>query len=239
MSHQTEGPSDRPYRSHLRPACLACRRRKSRCKARDGSDICAMCQVHDTSCIFPRISASRRGLTTPSRQAAEVPRYRETSYIPQDSLDENLVVNVLADSTQHSDVSCYPQELPNFSEHQSDRVTTPVISNDGVSPRRSAFPSASVITAGATITSHVIGPASADDSDALERYLLTITNSGGRPVVRTSPSTWAPTRLTRPVLFNTVLSRPLGTSKAQSIAPQKCEIIEKFLEPNSKDLVNL
>lgn len=239
MDNQAEKSSERPYRSHLQPACLACRRRKSRCRPRDGSDTCAMCQVHDTSCVFPHSNAGRRVSAISARRAAAVARHTDSPNLPDVSLDETTVADTRAEAPEQSDLPCYPQEPPTFSEHhRGDRATT-AISTCGLSSSRSPFTSADVFIAGGTNTSHIIGPTSADDSDALERYLSTITNSGGRPVIRMNASSNTSTRQNRPVLFNAVLSRPLGTSKAQSIGLQKCEIIEKFLEPNSKDLVSL
>lgn len=50
---QSQDTIERPYRSHLRPACLQCKRRKSRCKIEAHSPACLMCRVHGTSCTFP------------------------------------------------------------------------------------------------------------------------------------------------------------------------------------------
>lgn len=44
--------SARAYRSHLQPACLACRRRKSRCH-NEAAGTCLMCQAHGTDCVYP------------------------------------------------------------------------------------------------------------------------------------------------------------------------------------------
>ncbi|QKX59406.1 uncharacterized protein TRUGW13939_06540 [Talaromyces rugulosus] len=43
----------------------------------------------------------------------------------------------------------------------------------------------------------------------------------------------------RPVLFNTVPRRPLGLFSNQSLPAMKCEIIEKYLEPNLDEVVDL
>ncbi|KAK0382890.1 hypothetical protein NLU13_8806 [Sarocladium strictum] len=54
----------RAYRSHLQPACLPCRRRKSRCH-NEASGSCLMCQAHGTDCIYP---PNPRSLTEGSRR---------------------------------------------------------------------------------------------------------------------------------------------------------------------------
>ncbi|OAA59207.1 Transcription factor [Niveomyces insectorum RCEF 264] len=52
MQQQPANSSARPYRSHARPACMACRRRKSRCKVEAHATTCSMCSVHGTPCEF-------------------------------------------------------------------------------------------------------------------------------------------------------------------------------------------
>ncbi|KAJ0160675.1 putative transcriptional regulatory protein [Colletotrichum tanaceti] len=56
-------PTPRPYRSHLRPACLQCRRRKSRCQQQEGiaSSTCQMCHVYGTDCEYPPSPRSAAG----------------------------------------------------------------------------------------------------------------------------------------------------------------------------------
>lgn len=66
---QSQAPIERPYRSHLRPACLQCKRRKSRCKIEAHSPACLMCRVHGTSCTFPQ-KANRGRSNTAIRPAA-------------------------------------------------------------------------------------------------------------------------------------------------------------------------
>lgn len=60
--------SERPYRSHLRPACNPCRRRKSRCQTEANSDVCLMCRAHRTQCSFPEESRANQANSTPRRQ---------------------------------------------------------------------------------------------------------------------------------------------------------------------------
>ena len=95
------------------------------------------------------------------------------------------------------------------------------------------------ILAEAGDSSHIVGPAIVDDSDELESYLSTIPDASSRRMVRIIPSSNHPGRPVRPVLFNTIQRRPLGVTINQSLAAQKCDIIEKLVEPWVKDVVDL
>ncbi|KAL5605995.1 hypothetical protein BROUX41_006212 [Berkeleyomyces rouxiae] len=72
---------ERPYRSHLRPACHQCRRRKSRCKIEAGSAVCLMCRVHNTECAFPPLASA-----TPSRIRKQNARKNSQPPLPQPSV---------------------------------------------------------------------------------------------------------------------------------------------------------
>ncbi|KAK2814059.1 hypothetical protein FQN50_000463 [Emmonsiellopsis sp. PD_5] len=69
------GAQGRPYRSHSHPACLPCRRRKSRCKTKDVADNCISCQVHGTECVFPQAGlVSSRQHVKPKRVKRNTPK---------------------------------------------------------------------------------------------------------------------------------------------------------------------
>lgn len=52
-----------PYRSHMHPACINGRARKSRCRTTSASPSCLMCHTNDTECVFPcAAERSRRRL---------------------------------------------------------------------------------------------------------------------------------------------------------------------------------
>ena len=53
----------RPYRSHLKPACIPCKKRKSRCQNDNSSTACLMCRNHRTECIFPNENTLNAGKT--------------------------------------------------------------------------------------------------------------------------------------------------------------------------------
>ena len=61
---------ERPYRSHLQPACVPCRRRKSRCQTDTGDSVCLMCRAHRTQCIYPNGSQSPKAVAAMTRAQA-------------------------------------------------------------------------------------------------------------------------------------------------------------------------
>lgn len=85
-------------------------------------------------------------------------------------------------------------------------------------------------------SSHVVSPVVADDSSILEGYLFTVPDNRRPGLMHTSSKS---SRLMRQVLFNTIPRRPLGVYSNQSLPSMKCEVIEKYLEPATKDVVGL
>ncbi|OOF90592.1 hypothetical protein ASPCADRAFT_178813 [Aspergillus carbonarius ITEM 5010] len=83
--------------------------------------------------------------------------------------------------------------------------------------------------------SHIVSPAIADDTEVLESYLSTVPDARKR-CFRTSSSSSRPVR---PVLFSTIPRRPLGVYSNQSLPAMKLEVIEKYLEPVTRDVVDL
>ncbi|KAJ5145912.1 uncharacterized protein N7515_000476 [Penicillium bovifimosum] len=63
-----ESGDERPYRSHTKPACNPCRRRKSRCKLEPQTAACLMCRAHGTECTFPNGQAR----ATPQKRSSTV-----------------------------------------------------------------------------------------------------------------------------------------------------------------------
>lgn len=64
-----ERGDERPYRSHTKPACIPCRRRKSRCKIEPHTEACLMCRAHGTACTFPN---GRARATPQKRHSADI-----------------------------------------------------------------------------------------------------------------------------------------------------------------------
>lgn len=85
-------------------------------------------------------------------------------------------------------------------------------------------------------SSHIVSPAVADDNDILESYLSATPSAQTRYLIRTSSK---PNRHLGPVRFNVVPRRPLGVVANQSFAASKCEVIEKYMEPDIDEYLNL
>lgn len=85
-------------------------------------------------------------------------------------------------------------------------------------------------------SSHIVSPAVADDNDILESYLSATPSAQTRYLIRTSSKS---DRHLGPVRFNAVPRRPLGVVANQSFAASKCELIEKYMEPDIDEYLNL
>ncbi|KAL4865299.1 hypothetical protein BDV12DRAFT_174822 [Aspergillus spectabilis] len=232
----------RPYRSHLHPACFACRKRKSRCKTKSPAEVCVMCQAYGTECIFPQPDDPPQQRTTSPRKLA--PNIRSPRY--SNSRNSDLL------HRPYPDVRAHSQTQP-----QAPGAGAPVRRNDQVDPQVPAtiitgtsshlgaddrppadgFPHLMGIVAEAEDdSSHIVSPAVADDNDILESYLSAIPSSRRRYLVRTSSNS---NRHLRPVRFNMVPRRPLGVVANQSLAASKCEVIEKYMDPDINEYLNL
>ncbi|OJZ82376.1 hypothetical protein ASPFODRAFT_74594 [Aspergillus luchuensis CBS 106.47] len=209
--------SGRPYRSHAHPACLPCRKRKSRCRTRDSSATCMMCLAHATECLFP---------------SAEKPAQRKRT----------VNLQRIAPKTARVERPCTPQAvLP--SPRTSQRSDTPQLTRHH---HPAHIPTAysdgriaslmDVVGDTGDDSSHVVSPVVADDSSILEGYLFTVSDNRRPGLMHTSSKS---SRLMRQVLFNTIPRRPLGVYSNQSLPSMKCELIEKYLEPATKDVVGL
>ncbi|KZF25602.1 hypothetical protein L228DRAFT_266062 [Xylona heveae TC161] len=88
--------------------------------------------------------------------------------------------------------------------------------------------------------SHIIGPAMAVDSEILENYLSTVLDNGSTlRMIRTSSKSNTSSQHARPTMFTTARRRPLGLLKNQNPTSNKCEMVEKLVEPHLQDLVDL
>ncbi|OJD12922.1 hypothetical protein AJ78_06549 [Emergomyces pasteurianus Ep9510] len=111
------------------------------------------------------------------------------------------------------------------------------LDNEGRAEERESW--AGIFAEGGNRGSHIVSPAMAHDSEILESYVTATTEVNGRRLVRVGPQTNGSIRTARPVLFDTVPNRPPGVRSHASRASEKCELIEKFIEPNAKDLIDL
>ncbi|KAK1985938.1 fungal-specific transcription factor domain-containing protein [Colletotrichum cereale] len=232
--------SERPYRSHLRPACLACRKRKSRCNVDRNGGTCLTCRAHGTSCEFPPAPAG----TSPrpksawrnaqGRQSKDLGRRPSPPPPPTQSLASDLHLD---SQTTHlpplSDTA-----LPARGESRSlDGQLPPIL------PRDTRYPEP--IGGGGEDEAHIVGPADIEDTQVLSTYLSNDSSVLNRSI-RTRISGTSPRQdhgsgssRRKPVVFTTVRKQPLGIPDDRNPAFLKCQIIEKLLEPMLPDVVEL
>lgn len=220
----------RPYRSHLRPACDACRRRKSRCTTTEGSEQCLLCQIHGSQCVFVDSDQSRRR-KVPASQA------RASSYADSGEsnieLDDTSMSMAFPEETQIRDTA-----LSDGQTYRSDPAPSANLARPQAPAIEEASMSAMLAESGDSST-HIISPAIVDDNEELDSYLSSNPAVGIRRITRTSSTSSNMGPPSRRVLFNTVLKKPLGIHARQTLAASKLEVIEKLLEPNVMDLIDL
>lgn len=222
LSNQDGPVSRRPYRSHLFPACLACKKRKSRCRTTDLSSVCTMCNAHGTSCTFPQAEGVpyERSIRSPRKLAAKRRHSRSTNNRSTSSQ------NALLQLQRHTDLATQTPTSISDNYHSQNETSA-----------QYTFPNlVGIVAEAGDNSSHVVSPAVAEDNDILESYLSTIPDSRRPSLIRANSNSNRPMR---PVLFNTVPRRPLGLFTNQSLPATKCEIIEKYLGPNLDEVVNL
>jgi hypothetical protein len=197
---------ERPYRSHLRPACHPCRRRKSRCKLEAQSSSCLMCRVHGTDCVFP----GSQSLQAPLPKS---PARRRPASSPKSVFTAPSPFVPLGSSTPKVDSNQWGNK-----SHETDCQPTPLSVDDAEQDN-----------------SHIVGPANTSDIQVLADYLSVFSSSnGGVRMVRPFPSSHS-----KPVIFANVKKRPLGMDNSSNPSREKLKIIEKLLEPNIDQLIDL
>lgn len=217
---------ERPYRSHLQPACLECRKRKARCVTTTDSDACLHCQLRRVECIFPRSIQQTTGRRTP---AAETRQKNKTT---------NRRLSRGRQQTQSVEVDRVEAELALSKDgkapsHAGDLQTAREV------PQQCFDATTGILDAAEDESPHVVGPALVDDNnDELDDNLLLGRKRSERLICLSSNSRYSH-RGQRPVMFTTVRRRPLGLVTNQSVAASKCEIIEKLVGPGVRDLVDV
>ncbi|KAK1997328.1 fungal-specific transcription factor domain-containing protein [Colletotrichum falcatum] len=252
-------PTPRPYRSHLRPACLQCRRRKSRCQQQEGiaSSTCQMCHVYGTDCEFPP-SPRSAGRAPPLNPGKVQKPYRAAA--------------AAAAAPQRPSKPYRREPLPALARVVQAprgvvRTTTTTTTTTASSPSTSTAssgsgPRAALDPHGSTHhlmlaldspededNSHIIGPAVTNDTQVLADYLSSepsihermIRVVKPRPGVQTAqaPGSTAPRGARKPVIFTAVRKRPYGLSPRQTAPLQKYQLVEKMLEPWISSLIDL
>ncbi|GLA55141.1 hypothetical protein AnigIFM63604_001630 [Aspergillus niger] len=217
VTNENGSSSGRPYRSHAHPACLPCRKRKSRCRTRDSSATCMMCSAQATDCIFPPADTLvQRKRTVNLRRIVPKTARIERASTPR----------VVLPSPRTNKAS----DTPQLTGHHHPAQPSTAYSDGKIASLMD------VVGDTGDDSSHVVSPVVADDSSILDGYLFTVPDNGRLCLMHTNSK---PSRLMRQVLFNTIPRRPLGVYSSQSLPSMKCELIEKYLEPTTKDVVSL
>ncbi|KAI1453565.1 fungal-specific transcription factor domain-containing protein [Annulohypoxylon moriforme] len=209
---QSPGTPERPYRSHLRPACLPCRKRKSRCKIEAQSSSCLMCRAHGTDCEFPnkRQPSSIQGKIRSQRvQAREQTAFEQT---PRRQPDLPVCGHGGIEDGHPATIT-----NPIIQHRQNESQSTPLSIEDTEDENP-----------------HIISPAMTSDSQVLTDYLSTVGSGGcGIRLIRPKQANG-----TRQVL---VISPavPVGLTISPSPSHTKCEIIEKLLGSWTEKMIDL
>ncbi|KAL7810005.1 N-terminal binuclear Zn cluster-containing/DNA binding domain-containing protein [Trichoderma aethiopicum] len=219
----------RPYRSHLRPACVPCRRRKSRCQTAGDAAVCLTCRAHQTECFFPgdsRASASpgparrRRRVearppslessgASPLRVAQAAASFRESAKNNASASGVGPVSNV-----PPRPIAGMSRTGQNYHDHEEE--STLALGSDDDQH----------------LNLHIVGPAATNE--VLSTYLSGIPGAT-RSTRLIIPE---PASCSRPVLFTEVQKRPFGVKLNRSPSAEKLEIIEKLLEPHNEAVID-
>ncbi|KAI1407097.1 fungal-specific transcription factor domain-containing protein [Hypoxylon sp. FL1857] len=225
---QSPSSQERPYRSHLRPACLPCRKRKSRCKIEAHSASCLMCRAHGTECLFPnnRQSDSIRSTDRPPKHHARGQTVRRYQTSPATSSQS---ITVDAHQTGNDSAGTTIADTT-WGENDSPRTHLGIENGQGYSQETPLS-----IEDTENENAHIISPAMTSDSQVLTDYLSTMrgTNSYGIRLIRPKRTNG------RQVLFTSVQRRPVGLTISPNPSYTKCETIEKLLEPWSEQLIDI
>jgi hypothetical protein len=221
---QPFNPQERPYRSHLRPACNPCRRRKSRCKIETHSPPCLMCRVHGTECSFPGDGGLSTSQATPRAQRS--PRQRR----PLSSRSVPCTSSPLTPGELRAPANVADESAPPINHSNANAWAV-----NEANVQEICQPTPLSIDDAAQENPHIVGPANTNDSQVLADYLSIISHSnGGIRMIRPVPSSRS-----KPVLFASVQKRPLGMDFVSNPSREKLRIIEKLLEPCVGKLVDL
>lgn len=228
-------PAERPYRSHMQPACVPCRRRKSRCKL-DAADrtACLMCRVHGTECTFPPSSSEEPVRAARSSRKSQARLARQASAAATPSRGDSG--SSRQEPTPTPSVPVQPRNEP---RHGHPAAAAAAAAAGPQCPREIPFPNGTTSLAGGEDESHVIGPVQSPDAQLIADYLLSdpaMDPRAGRMIV-VRPEQFQAGQ--RPILFNTVRKHPLGYSGNQTAASLRCEVVEKLIEPYCDELIDV
>ncbi|KAI0106590.1 fungal-specific transcription factor domain-containing protein [Hypoxylon sp. NC0597] len=229
------GSQERPYRSHLRPACFSCRKRKSRCKIESHSTSCLMCRVHGTECLFPK-----NGQTDPVQGSVRSPRpHTRGQTVAKDTIRRHQPSPTTSCHSRTGDTHQTARDNSDITIVDSTTTwvekRTPLthltVDNGQVQSEMTPLS----IEDTENENAHIISPAVTSDNQVLSEYLSTMSNSTyGIRLIRSKRANSA-----RQVLFTAVQKRPVGLTINPNPSYTKCEIIEKLLEPWTGQLIDI
>ncbi|KXH61980.1 fungal specific transcription factor domain-containing protein [Colletotrichum salicis] len=225
-------PSERPYRSHLRPACLACRKRKSRCNVDKNGGTCLTCRAHGTQCEFPPAPGGASPRPKSAWRSAQPSRSKDLGHHP--SPPQQPSAQTFSSELQYND------QTTQLSLAVAGRRVSK--SSDGhpplFSPQEKRYPEP--IGDGGEDEAHIVGPADIEDTQVLSTYLSNDSFVLNRSRISvTSPRQEHGGGTRKPVVFTTVRKQPIGLPDDRNPAFLKCQMIEKLLEPMLPDVVEL
>jgi hypothetical protein len=219
---QSEG---RPYRSHMQPACVACRARKSRCKTSQASSTCFTCQLNGTECVFPpslqRERKRRRLLKATSGATQHITTSNDSWWIALQTSPGHGSHHVREQRSHSAQVQPYHQSSAVADNLPNDVLTAEVSSEAG----------------GEEGSSHIVSPAIAEDDRVFQEYLSNISYGPNGRTIRFHPHTYG--GLTRPIVFNTIPKRGAREAESRAEAAAKFEVVERMISPHQADLLDL
>ncbi|KAL6409579.1 hypothetical protein AUP68_05954 [Ilyonectria robusta] len=223
--------NERPYRSHLRPACLACRRRKSRCQSEPSSETCLMCRAHCTDCVFPS------GPNGSNRTPDSARRRRQTRSTGGGATPTRRCQNPVSGAGSDNSVLGHPPpdilSAPNAPNKSPPRLEWATQGQETLEEDESPLALGSADDQQHNL--HIVGPAVTSDNQVLSDYLSAMPGAtrGSRLVIP------VPGNRSQPVLFTMVQKRPLGLTVNRSTSAAKLEMIVKMLEPYEADVIDV
>lgn len=233
----------RPYRSHLRPACLGCRKRKSRCTIETNSNICLLCRVHGGECVFPAVEQSDRSKAV-KRKKRKLEHGDQTSIDLESSPNQPtelhqkssfpITTNAAATTSSNSNNSAASRRRLQSDEEDGQRT----LARSGTEEQ-----STLMTTLGETAneSSHIVGPTVANDAQVLDDYLSLLPPPGDETqrTTRRTPFSLYSKGPRGPVLYTSIQKRPVGVTRGNTVGLDRCETIERLVEPFGDDLVDL
>jgi hypothetical protein len=236
----TEG---RPYRSHLHPACFACRARKSKCKTGHASSTCDACRAQGTPCAFPQARAPKQRVSRKSVQSRRKAFSDQGAGSPSHFMPASRTRCLASTSPTLSQRILQPYAAPGphmepFEPLEASVIT--VTAHVQVQPTSESPATIDTIIPLEEGSSHVVCPAIADDDRVFNEYFSNTSYGQSRRMIRSHLSRSDPgDRHARPILFSTVPKRGERETQSRAHAAANCTAIENLISPYQGDLIDL